>query len=33
MLMVDVLRNMWAFDSSATMSSSVMDMIIDSLKM
>ncbi len=33
MLMIDVLRNMWAFDSSATMSSSVMDMIIDSLKM
>lgn len=33
MLMVDVLRNMWSFDSSATMSSSVMDMIIDSLKM
>jgi hypothetical protein len=33
MLMIDVLRNMWAFDNSATMSSSVMDMIIDSLKM
>jgi len=32
-LMIDVLRNMWAFDSSATLSTSIMDMIIDSLKM
>lgn len=32
-LMVDVLRNMWAFDSSATLSTSIMDMIIDFFKM
>ncbi|MFO0901936.1 MAG: helix-turn-helix domain-containing protein [Pirellulales bacterium] len=32
-LMVDVLRNMWAFDQNATLSTGIMDMIIDALKM
>jgi len=32
-LMVDVLRNMWAFDQNATLSTGIMDMIIEALKM